>query len=131
MYAASHSCPGGRDAEEVALPLRGSESGSVSWGDLALSGCTRYRAAPACFGTARAPGYRRSAVALAASNSTSGAPALNRPQYFGGVIAPRCSGAGSVSARASRYSWLDEGRDFSGGFQHSQKPLRCGEASGT
>jgi hypothetical protein len=33
---------------------------------------------------------------------------------------------GSVSARASKYSWLDEGRDFSGGFQHTQN--RCGAA---
>jgi hypothetical protein len=33
---------------------------------------------------------------------------------------------GSVSARASKYSWVDEGRDFSGGFQHSQN--RCGAA---
>ena len=33
---------------------------------------------------------------------------------------------GSVSARASKYSWLDEGRDFSGSFQHSQDC--CGAA---
>jgi hypothetical protein len=33
---------------------------------------------------------------------------------------------GSVSAPASKYSWLNEGRDFSGGFQHSQN--RCGAA---
>jgi hypothetical protein len=33
---------------------------------------------------------------------------------------------GSVSARASKYSWLDEGRDFSGGFQHTQDC--CGAA---
>jgi hypothetical protein len=33
---------------------------------------------------------------------------------------------GSVSARASKYSWLDEGRDFSGGLQHPQN--RCGAA---
>jgi hypothetical protein len=33
---------------------------------------------------------------------------------------------GSVSARASKYSWLDEGRDFSRGFQHTQN--RCGAA---
>jgi hypothetical protein len=32
---------------------------------------------------------------------------------------------GSVSARASKYSWLNEGGDFSG-FQHSQN--RCGAA---
>jgi hypothetical protein len=37
------------------------------------------------------------------------------------------SGSGdSVSARASKYSWLDEGRDFSGGLQHPQN--RCGAA---
>jgi hypothetical protein len=30
---------------------------------------------------------------------------------------------GSVSARARKYSWLNEGRDFSGGFQN-----RCGAA---
>src|ERR1700687_3947206 len=34
--------------------------------------------------------------------------------------------AGSVSARASKYSWLDEGRDLSGCFQHTQN--RCGAA---
>jgi hypothetical protein len=39
---------------------------------------------------------------------------------------PVCSSIGSVSARASKYSWLDEGRDFSGGFQHTQN--RCGAA---
>jgi hypothetical protein len=33
---------------------------------------------------------------------------------------------GSVSARASKYSWPDEGRDFSGGLQHPQN--RCGAA---
>jgi hypothetical protein len=33
---------------------------------------------------------------------------------------------GSVSARASKYSWLDEGHDFSSGFQHPQD--RCGAA---
>src|ERR1700750_2432209 len=33
----------------------------------------------------------------------------------------------SVSGRASKYSWLNEGRDFSGGFQHTQKNL-CGAA---
>jgi hypothetical protein len=32
----------------------------------------------------------------------------------------------SVSARAGKYSWLDEGRDFSGNFQHTQN--RCGAA---
>jgi len=36
------------------------------------------------------------------------------------------SPCGSVSARARKYSWLNEGRDFSGGFQHSQN--RCGAA---
>jgi hypothetical protein len=30
---------------------------------------------------------------------------------------------GSVSARASKYSWLDGVRDSSGGFQHTQN--RC------
>src|SRR3984957_2056114 len=34
--------------------------------------------------------------------------------------------SGSVSARASKYSWFDEGRDFSGGLQHPQN--RCGAA---
>src|SRR5580692_2051905 len=33
---------------------------------------------------------------------------------------------GSVSTRASKYGWPDEGRDFSGGLQHSQN--RCGAA---
>src|ERR1700729_1358622 len=33
---------------------------------------------------------------------------------------------GSVSARAGKYSWLDEGRDFSGRFQHIQN--RCSAA---
>src|ERR1700733_11693336 len=33
---------------------------------------------------------------------------------------------GSVSARASEYSWFNEGQDFSGGFHHSQN--RCGAA---
>ena len=33
---------------------------------------------------------------------------------------------GSVSARANKYSWPDEGRDFSGGLQHPQN--RCGAA---
>jgi hypothetical protein len=33
---------------------------------------------------------------------------------------------GSISARASKYSWLDEGRDFSGGVQHTQDC--CGAA---
>jgi hypothetical protein len=42
-----------------------------------------------------------------------------------GLHVARGSG-GSVSARASRYSWLDEGRDFSGGLQHHQN--RCGAA---
>jgi hypothetical protein len=37
--------------------------------------------------------------------------------------APAC---GSVSAGASKYSWFDEGRDFSGGFQHTQDC--CGAA---
>src|SRR3984957_9952518 len=41
-----------------------------------------------------------------------------------------CSAArprrGSVGARASKYGWPDEGRDFSGGLQHSQN--RCGAA---
>jgi len=31
-----------------------------------------------------------------------------------------------LSTRVSKYSWLNEGRDFSGGFQHSQN--RCGAA---
>src|ERR1700722_6478351 len=34
--------------------------------------------------------------------------------------------SGSVSTRASKYSWPDEGRDFSGGFQDTQN--RCGAA---
>src|ERR1700761_9431927 len=34
--------------------------------------------------------------------------------------------SGSVIARASKYSWLNERRDFSGGFQHPQN--RCGAA---
>jgi hypothetical protein len=34
----------------------------------------------------------------------------------GGVV----SMSGSVSARASKYNWPDEGRDFSSGFQHCQ-----------
>jgi hypothetical protein len=38
----------------------------------------------------------------------------------------RASVMGSVSARASKYSWLNEGRDFSGGLQHPQN--RCGAA---
>jgi hypothetical protein len=42
-----------------------------------------------------------------------------------GLHVARGSG-GSVSARASKYSWLDEGRDFSGGLQHHQN--RCGAA---
>jgi hypothetical protein len=33
---------------------------------------------------------------------------------------------GSVSARASEYSWFNEGQDFSGGFHQSQN--RCGAA---
>jgi hypothetical protein len=38
---------------------------------------------------------------------------------------------GSVSARASRYSWLDEGRDFFRRLPTLSKPLRRGEGSGT
>jgi hypothetical protein len=34
--------------------------------------------------------------------------------------------SGSVSARASKYNWHDEGRDFSGGLQHTRN--RCGAA---
>jgi hypothetical protein len=37
-----------------------------------------------------------------------------------------CPSTGSFSARASKYSWFNEGRDFSGGFHHSQN--RCGAA---
>jgi hypothetical protein len=33
--------------------------------------------------------------------------------------------SGSISAGASKYSWLNEGGDFSGCFQHTQN--RCGE----
>jgi hypothetical protein len=34
--------------------------------------------------------------------------------------------SGSVNARAGKYSWYDEGRDLSGGFQHTQN--RCDAA---
>jgi hypothetical protein len=46
-----------------------------------------------------------------------------RPEFVAGqarrhavVCRPDCRNCGSVSARASKYSWFDEGRDFSGGF---------------
>jgi len=39
--------------------------------------------------------------------------------------------AGSVSARANKYSRLDEGRDFLRRLPTRSKPLRCGEESGT
>ena len=43
------------------------------------------------------------------------------------IVPPRSSAVpGSVSTRASKYSWRDEGRDFSGGLQHPQS--RCGAA---
>jgi hypothetical protein len=41
-------------------------------------------------------------------------------------IPGRPAASGSVSARANKYSWPDEGRDFSGGLQHPQN--RCGAA---
>jgi hypothetical protein len=34
--------------------------------------------------------------------------------------------SGSISARASKYRWVDEERMFSGGLQHAQN--RCGTA---
>jgi hypothetical protein len=43
------------------------------------------------------------------------------------VVAAAIAGyGGSVSARANKYSWPDEGRDFSGGLKHPQD--RCGAA---
>jgi hypothetical protein len=51
-------------------------------------------------------------------------------EFFAATIRDTCLGdaclSGSVSARAGRYSWLDEGRDFSRSFQHTQN--RCGAA---
>ena len=54
---------------------------------------------------------------LGASRPTAGSPgSRDRPS----------SCHGSVSARANKYSWPDEGRGCSGGLQHPQN--RCGAA---